>query len=138
MKGKEPTMLELANKVVHSDAYKAKAIAYFVFRELIEDVHDRISDDEMAELNRRAVDRAYALVKSMKSKNLTTGILLNCAYGIREWDNPRDTEEYRAIIARANTIADGDIPSHLVSCLRSYVQRQLENDEALSSNQQEF
>jgi len=128
-KAKEPTLLQVVNRAVHSDDYKAKAIAYFMFREIVEDVHDRISDSEMAELNRRAVDRAHALVKAMSDRNLMTGILLNFASHIKDWDEPRDTEEYRAIMDQANKIASGEISKMSRDCLSAYAQKVINSED---------
>jgi hypothetical protein len=44
----------------------AKALAYFVFREVIEDMHSNytISQEEMAAMNKKAVNRAAAFQPS--------------------------------------------------------------------------
>lgn len=48
-----------------SDA-QYKALAYFMFREIIEDVYEKynISDEDMKEMNQKSVNRATSFLKS--------------------------------------------------------------------------
>jgi hypothetical protein len=74
-----------------------KALAYFLLRELIEDIHadGRISQDEMKELNQRAVNRAELFINLMfdKDKGPFTVLVLAQNLFTKEWDKPQETEE---------------------------------------------
>jgi hypothetical protein len=74
-----------------------KALAYFLFRELVEDIHaaGHISQDEMKELNRRAVNRAKLFLDLMYDKRKLPFALLVIAQNTftKDWDEPVETEE---------------------------------------------
>lgn len=90
------TLSLLANAV--SDEHSlAKAVAHFMFREIVEDIHaeGRISDAEMKELNKEACNRAAILIDYIfKDKYMATAFRIescNCT----GWDNPKMTADLK-------------------------------------------
>ena len=73
-----------------------KAIANFLFREVIEDVHSKynISQEEMKEMCREVVDRAALFLEIQKAPQLLKAFSIEAIYGI-EWDEPHVTEEFK-------------------------------------------
>ena len=71
-----------------------KAIANFLFREVIEDVHSKynISQEEMKEMCREIVNRAALFLEIQKDPQLMKAFSIEAIYGI-EWDKPQITEE---------------------------------------------
>jgi hypothetical protein len=80
-----------------------KALAYFLFRELVEDIHadGRISQAEMKELNRRAVNRAKLFLDLISDEDVVPFKLLVMTQNIYtiDWDEPCETEEIAKIRA---------------------------------------
>ena len=76
---------------------EAKALAYFLCRELIEDIHSEynIPNNVIAEIDRKAVDRAQMYLElSADGKNRFNSMAY---YYCQEWDNPRQTDEWYKI-----------------------------------------
>ncbi len=72
-----------------------KALAHFIFREIIEDIHadNRITDVEMEQLNREACNRAGFFVSYiMNDPNMRNAFTIESMMS-REWDPPIMTEE---------------------------------------------
>ena len=84
----------LANSLKVKDAFP-KAIAHFMFRELLEDIHaeGRITDVELSELNKKALNRASLLVD-----HIIDDKYMREAFGMEsvfcsEWDDPQMTKD---------------------------------------------
>lgn len=73
-----------------------KALANFLFREVIEDVHSKynISQEDMKEMCREVVNRAALFLEIKKDPQLLKAFTIEAVYGI-EWDEPQITEELR-------------------------------------------
>lgn len=73
-----------------------KALANFLFREVIEDAHSKynISQEEMKEMCREVVNRAALFLEIQKDPQLLKTFSIEAIYGI-EWDKPHITEELR-------------------------------------------
>lgn len=71
-----------------------KALANFLFREVIEDVHSKynISQEEMKEMCREVVNRATLFLEIQKDPQLLKAFSIEAVYGI-EWNEPCVTEE---------------------------------------------
>lgn len=70
-----------------------KAIANFLFREIIEDAHAKynISQDDMKEMCKEAVNRAAVLERVLRDLNLTKALVLY-GYSSQNWDSPDESE----------------------------------------------
>ena len=68
-----------------------KALANFMFREVIEDAHSKygISQEDIADMCREAVNRAEAFLSLSKKYQLALAIY---AYGTENWDEPDKAE----------------------------------------------
>ncbi|MDO4301767.1 MAG: hypothetical protein Q4D26_10300 [Clostridia bacterium] len=72
----------------------AKSLAYFLFREVIEDVHSKynISNGDMKEMCKNAVDRAaFFLNHIVNDPKLYKSFAIFAVY-CSKWDNPEETE----------------------------------------------
>ena len=71
-----------------------KAIAHYLCRELIEDLHTNynISQQEMKAINKKCVDRAYAVIKALSGDELAYRGLLSQAALADNWDDPKEGE----------------------------------------------
>lgn len=73
---------------------KAKALANFIFREVIEDAHTKynISQEDIKTMCQEAVNRCY-LYLSIQGTNLEHGFDI-FGYACSNWDNPCPNTEY--------------------------------------------
>ena len=71
-----------------------KAIAHYLCRELIEDLHTNynISQEEMKAINIKCVDRAYAVIKALDGDQLAYRGLLSQAVLADNLDDPKEGE----------------------------------------------
>lgn len=84
-------MLEMA--YAQSDVYP-KALANFMFREIIEDAHTKynISQEDMKAMCKEAVNRAMLFIAIKDNEKLYKAFGVE-AYGCNEWDDSEMTEE---------------------------------------------
>ena len=82
-----------------------KAIANFLFREIVEDAHAKynISQEDMKEMCKEAVNRSAVLERVLKEPNLTKALVLY-GYSSQQWDAP-DESEVDAMIQKFNESA---------------------------------
>lgn len=85
-----------------------KAIANFLFRELIEDAHAKykISQDDVRDMCREAVNRSAVLLEAMKSEELKKAFVIH-GYSTEEWDAPNQekvAEMHKFLKAAAEAI----------------------------------
>jgi len=87
---------------------KAKAVAYFVFREVIEDVHAKykITDEEMMAMNKKAVNRAAAFLSCLDDEELTASFVQMMSLEATGWDNPKETADTKRHLRLAGEIAE--------------------------------
>lgn len=78
----------------------SKALAYFVFREIIEDVHAKynISQDEMRAMNRKAVNRAATFLECLEDDERFTSLVSLLSLETTGWDNPKETADTRGYL----------------------------------------
>ena len=90
----------------------AKALAYFVFREIIEDVHAdyKISQEEMMAMNKRAVNRAAVFLECIGDDEKLAAVVNLYSLQTIDWDNPKKTAD----ICQFHKLAD-----ELTEALRS-------------------
>ena len=73
-----------------------KALAYFMFREIIEDAHAKykISNEDMKEMCKKAVNRAKVYIDSQKSpeQSQRDAFLIYVLYAT-DWENAEITED---------------------------------------------
>ncbi|MCQ2485332.1 MAG: hypothetical protein MJ168_08370 [Clostridia bacterium] len=71
----------------------AKAIANFVFREVIEDAHTKynISQDDMRDMCKEAVNRSAVLEQMFNDEELKKALIFY-GYSTNEWDAPDSKE----------------------------------------------
>ncbi len=73
-----------------------KALANFLFREIIDDVHSKynIPQEEIKEMCREIVNRSAMFLEIQKHPQLLKAFSIEAIYGI-EWDEPQITEELK-------------------------------------------
>lgn len=88
----------LAKVLSYSDVYP-KALANFLFREIIEDTHAKynIPDEDIKAMCKRAVDRAALYINLVENGGTTAHMAFAVhASECSEWDNAEQTEEIKA------------------------------------------
>jgi heat shock protein HspQ len=87
----------------------SKALAYFVFREIIEDVHAEynISQDEMKAMNRKAVNRAAAFLECFEDEERFASLVSLLSLETAGWDNPKETADTKRFLQAAEKGAEG-------------------------------
>lgn len=89
----EKTYLE-ALAIANTDRHAmAKSMAYFLFREVVEDIHSKynIPDEEMMALNKKAYNRAAFLTDYvLNNPDMRKAFTINAIY-CTEWDDPEMT-----------------------------------------------
>lgn len=86
----------------------AKAIANFLYREVIEDVHSdyNISQEDMFAMNTKSVNRAKLLVDILNDEKLLNAFILLYSLPVRnEWNDPTETEEVTEIATLIKDVA---------------------------------
>ena len=73
----------------------SKALAHFMFREVVEDIHaqGKITNAEMADLNREAANRAKFFLENIAEDPAMQKAFCMDAIMCNEWDDPVITEE---------------------------------------------
>lgn len=89
----------------------AKALAYFLERELIEDVHAEynITNNEVKEINKTAVNRARMIIDFLDDEKAIEAFYNVYSIYVYEWDDPEkteDTEFNRFMIEKAKGLLD--------------------------------
>lgn len=81
----------------------AKSLAYFMFREIIEDVHVKykITQEEMMAMNKKAVNRAAAFLECIGNDELLASLVQMLALETTGWDNPKKTADIKGYLALA-------------------------------------
>mgnify|MGYP007065384369 CR=1 FL=1 len=83
-------------KLYHAAAERsnaaAKALAHFMFREIVENIHSKynISQEEMCKMNKQAVNRAALFFSLSESEKEAFKIEAICA---ENWDDPEETND---------------------------------------------
>lgn len=85
----------------------AKSLAYFIFREIVEDVHSKynITQEEMMSMNKKAVNRAAAFLGCIGNDEILSSLVQMLSLGTTEWDNPRDTADTKRFLEAASEFA---------------------------------
>jgi len=96
----------LAVSKMQDGAY-AKALANYLFREIIEDAHEKynISQADMEEMCRTAVNRAALFLDIQTHPELYDAFALYAIYGL-EWDTPVATEDTEKTLNLLREIAE--------------------------------
>ena len=86
----------------------AKALAYFVFREIIEDVHSKyeIAQEEMMAMNKKAVNRAAAFLECIGDNEMLATVVNLYSLETTGWDNPKETADTRKFHELINEFTD--------------------------------
>jgi len=87
--------------------YQAKAVANYIFREIIEDAHAKyyISQEDMKAMCKQAVNRASLMLEFLAEPDLADAFLSIEACAGKEWDNPEVTEEIQKMWVQINEAA---------------------------------
>lgn len=91
----DETYMEALAKANTDRHAMAKSLAYFLFREVVEDIHSKykIPDEEMMALNKKAFNRAAFLTDCvLNNPDMRTAFTINAIY-CKEWDDPEMTED---------------------------------------------
>lgn len=85
----------------------SKALAYFIFREIIEDVHSKynISQDEIMAMNKKAVNRASAFLGCIGNDELLSSVVQMLSMETTGWDNPKETADTKKFLEMAGEFA---------------------------------
>ncbi|SDB14098.1 hypothetical protein [Butyrivibrio sp. INlla16] len=85
-----------------------KALANYLFREIIEDAHVKygISQEDMKEMNKKAANRAKAFLDVIVQDPKMFHAFASYAAFVMEWDAPEITEEEEDIIEMLDNMAD--------------------------------
>ena len=86
----------------------AKALAYFVFREIIEDVHAEynITQEEMMSMNKKAVNRAAAFLECIGDNEKLATVASLYSLETTGWDNPKETADTRQFHKLVDELTD--------------------------------
>ena len=86
-------VLDLYAKANSLDNVEAKALANFVFRQVIEDIHSKynIPDEEIKRMCKDAVNRASVFLDVYENRRLRRAFLIEAIDCIK-WDEPELTE----------------------------------------------
>lgn len=87
---------ELYKKVILHDNVYPKALAHFLFREIIEDAHSKynIPNDEIKKMCKEAVNRAALFLEIQKDPELYKGFAIE-AFDSAKWDEPVMTDDLK-------------------------------------------
>ena len=87
--------------------YQAKAVANYIFREIIEDAHAKynISQDDMKNMCKQAVNRASLMLEFLSEPDLADTFLSLEACPCKEWDAPEVTDEIQKMWIQINEAA---------------------------------
>ena len=91
----DETYMEALAKVNTDRHAMAKALAYFLFREVVEDIHSKysISNEEMMALNKKVFNRTAFLTDCvLNNPDMRMAFTFNAIYCM-EWDDPEMTED---------------------------------------------
>lgn len=85
----------------------AKSLAYFVFREIIEDVHSKynITQEEMIAMNIKAVNRAAAFLGCIGNDELLSSLVQMLSLETTGWNNPKETADTKRFLEMAGEFA---------------------------------
>ncbi|MBE5838451.1 hypothetical protein [Butyrivibrio sp.] len=85
-----------------------KALANYMFREIIEDAHAKygISQEDMREMNKKAANRAKAFLDVIVPDPKMFQAFASYAAFVMEWDEAEITEEEQNIIEELGLMAD--------------------------------
>ena len=77
----------------------AKALANFLFREVIEDAHSKynICDKEIKAMCKQVVNRAALYLEVANDENKLFALIAMMSMFTHEWDNPTKTKEIRKL-----------------------------------------
>ena len=85
----------------------AKSLAYFIFREVIENVHSKynIAQKEMMVMNKKAVNRAAAFLGCIGNDELLSSLVQMLSLETTGWDNPKETADTKRFLEMASELA---------------------------------
>ena len=97
---------DLYNHLASDPDISAKAIANYLFREIIEDAHTKygIPQADIRRMCKSAVNRAAVLEKMMSDENMHKALVF-LGYDTREWDAP-DTDEVNKELEKLRYLLD--------------------------------
>ena len=97
---------DLYNYLASDPNVFAKAIANYLFREIIEDAHVkyRISQADIRRMSINAVNRAAVIEKVLSDENMKKALVF-LGYDTKEWDAP-DTDEVKKELAKLRNLLD--------------------------------
>ena len=104
----QTTLYEKAITKAYDTKVASKALAYFVFREIIEDAHTKykITQDEMMAMNKKAVNRAAAFLETMEEPELFASLVSLLTLETTGWDNPKKTVDTKRHLELAEESAE--------------------------------
>lgn len=102
----DPAKVMLNAALSVRDAH-AKALASFLFREIIEDAHEKynISQEDMRAMCKEAVNRAAVFLKVKDDPRLYRAFAIHAIEAV-EWDDPEETEDMTDELGLLRSIAE--------------------------------
>ncbi len=99
---------DFINQSLNDEYSLEKALAHFIFREIVEDIHadNRITDEEMEQLNREALNRAFLFIRYIMNDHDMRNAFSTESMFAREWDPPILTEDLSNRLQIYKNIAD--------------------------------
>lgn len=107
----DETLLEIYKIANSQDNVYSKALANFLFREIIEDCHTKykISQDDMKQMCKEVVNRAKLYLQIRNDPKLNLAFSIEAYYG-REWDEPEMTEDLKKRLKFYEDVAETILP----------------------------
>lgn len=110
MKNRKSTTVEqqLFRSLIRDEDIMPKALANYMFREVIEEVHVKynISQEDMKAMCKDAVNRAAVIMRAMPYEELQRAVVL-FGYSTSEWDEPDDEivkEDFAKLVELAENL----------------------------------
>ena len=94
----------LAQKIPYAEE---KALAYYLVREILEDLHSegKITEKEMLAINKTAVNRAHEYIMATKNEAAHKAFVMNAVY-CKDWDDPEPPEDYDSWVEMGKSIGN--------------------------------
>lgn len=104
-------LLKIYKGANSQDNVYSKALANFLFREVIEDCHTKykISQEDMRQMCKEVVNRAELYLQIRNDPKLNLAFSVEAYYG-REWDEPEMTEELKKRLKFYEDVAETILP----------------------------
>ncbi len=100
-------LIDLYHSATMMDNVYPKALANFIFREVIEDAHSKykIPQEDIRRMCKDAVNRAALFLQIVEDEKLLNAFSVE-AYDCKKWDEPEMTEDLKARLALYKSLSE--------------------------------